>query len=153
MIRKILTYPENMDILTTKSQEVVISGENKEDVSELIQDLKDTLHNTKSGVGISAVQIGVLKRVCIVRHNGQDIAMINPIITRMRGEVDSQEGCLSAPEKYGTFKRAEKVWCEYYDENGNKKEIAEGGFVSKIIQHELDHFEGWCVVFDLVKED
>lgn len=153
MIKEILTYPENKEILTTKSQEVIISGENKEDVSELIQDLKDTLHNTKSGVGISAVQIGVLKRVCIVSHNGKDIAMINPIITRKRGEVDSQEGCLSAPERYGTFKRAEKVWCEYYDENGNKKEIAEGGFVSKIIQHELDHFEGWCVVFDLTKED
>lgn len=153
MIKEILTYPENKEILTTKSQEVIISGENKEDVSELIQDLKDTLHNTKSGVGISAVQIGVLKRVCIVSHNGKDIAMINPIITRKRGEVDSQEGCLSAPERYGTFKRAEKVWCEYYDENGNKKEIAEGGFVSKIIQHELDHFEGWCVVFDLIKED
>ena len=153
MIKEILTYPENMDILTKKSQNVILSGENKEDVSELIQDLKDTLHSTKHGVGISAIQIGEPKKVCVISHNGKDIVLINPIITRKRGEVDSIEGCLSAPEKYGTFKRAEKVWIDYFDEYGNKKELAEGGFVSRVAQHELDHFEGWCVVFDLVKEE
>lgn len=147
MIQKILTFKENKDILTQKSEEV-------SDVSEvqgLIQDMKDTLHNTKEGVGISAVQIGVLKRVCIIHHNGKDIAMINPVITRRRGTIKSKEGCLSTPDVYGEFDRAEKVWCTYLDENGNTKEIAEGGFASRVIQHELDHFDGWCNTFDLIK--
>ena len=145
MIREILTLEKDRETLTKKSLEVTDISE----VQELIQDLKDTLHNTEKGVGISAVQIGVLKRICIIKHNGKDIVMINPVVTRTRGEIESTEGCLSVPEKYGTFKRFEKVWCTYIDENGKQKEIAEGGFVSRVIQHELEHFEGWCKVFDL----
>lgn len=148
MIKKILTYPEDKDILTSISTET-----NSEESKQLIQDLKDTLHNTEHGVGISAVQIGELKRVCVIHYNGQDMALINPVITRKRGEVDSQEGCLSVPEKYGIFKRAQKVWCTYMDENGKFKEIEGGGLLSRIIQHECEHMDGWCEVFSLAEEE
>ena len=53
MVRKVLTYPENKDILTQKSVETT-----PEECKDLIQDLKDTLHASEEGVGISAVQIG-----------------------------------------------------------------------------------------------
>ena len=145
MIQKILTYPKDKKILTKKSLEVTDISK----VQDLIQDMKDTLHNTGIGVGISAVQIGILKRICVIHYNNKDIVMINPVITRTRGEINSVEGCLSVPEVYGTFKRAEKVWCTYTDENGKQKQIAEGGFMSRVIQHELEHFEGWCKVFEL----
>lgn len=148
MIRKILTYPENKDILTSASLETTA-----EESKQLIQDLKDTLHNTEHGVGISAVQIGELKRVCVIHYNGEDIALINPVIIRKRGEVDSQEGCLSVPNKYGTFKRAQKVWCTYMNEDGNFKEIEGGGLLSRIIQHECEHMDGWCEVFSLAEEE
>lgn len=146
MIKKILTYPEDKDILTSISTET-----NSEESKQLIQDLKDTLHNTEHGVGISAVQIGELKRVCVIHYNGQDMALINPVITRKRGEIDSQEGCLSVPNKYGTFKRAQKVWCTYMNEDGNFKEIEGGGLLSRIIQHECEHMDGWCEVFSLAE--
>lgn len=146
MIRKVLTYPENKDILTQKSIDTT-----PEKSRDLIQDLKDTLHDSTDGVGISAVQIGELKRLCVIHYNNNDIVMINPEITRKRGEIISHEGCLSVPGKYGDFKRAQKVWCKYTDENGIEREIAEGGFLSRVIQHELDHLDGWCVVFDLVE--
>ena len=148
MIKKILLYDNEQDreILTQKSVETTA-----EESKELIQDLKDTLNTHKNGCGISAVQIGELKRVCVIKFNGKEIAMINPVITRTRGEIDSEEGCLSAPNLFGKFKRAQKVWCEYTDENGNKKEIAEGGLCSRIIQHELEHMDGWCKVFSLVR--
>jgi len=150
MVKQILTYPENKEILTSKS--VVV--ENIEDVKDLIQDLKDTLHSTKSGCGISAVQIGELKRVCIISHNGQDTVMINPVITRRRPEkVFFREGCLSAPNVYNIIERDKKVWVEYLDENGNKKIADQGGLFSIIVQHELDHFEGWCEVFNQLKEE
>ena len=148
MIRKILTYPENKDILTSASLETTA-----EESKQLIQDLKDTLHNTEHGVGISAVQIGELKRVCVIHYNGEDIALINPVITRKRGEIDSQEGCLSVPNKYGTFKRAQKVWCTYMNEDGNFKESEGGGLLSRIIQHECEHMDGWCEVFSLAEEE
>ena len=58
MIKEILTYPNNKDILTQKSVEV--EDINAQEIKDLIQDLKDTLNST-AGVGISAVQIGELK--------------------------------------------------------------------------------------------
>ena len=148
MIKDVLLYENEKDreILTQKSIETTA-----EESKQLIEDLRDTLNASKNGCGISAVQIGELKRVCIIKYNGKEIVMINPVITRTRGEVDSEEGCLSVPHLFGTFKRAQKVWCEYTDENGNRKEIAEGGLCSRIIQHELEHMDGWCEVFSLVK--
>lgn len=148
MIREILMYPKDKEILTKRSVETTA-----EDAKGLIQDLKDTLHNTENGVGISAVQIGDLRRVCVIHYNRKDIVLINPVITKTRGEVDSKEGCLSVPEKYGTFKRAQKVWIEYMDENGKFREIADGGFFSRVAQHELDHLDGWCEVFGLAGDE
>ena len=79
--------------------------------------------------------------------------MINPKITNSRGEVYYREGCLSVPGVYTNVKRAQKVWCSYLDENGKEREIAQGGLCSVIIQHELDHFDGWCEVFNEIKEE
>ena len=144
MIKKILTYPEDKEILTTKSVKV----ENIEEVRELIKDLKDTLHATNLGKGISAIQIGVPKQVCICSWGGKEIVMINPIITRTRGKQDFSEGCLSVPGKFKIVPRFQKVWCTFIDENGEIKEIADGGRMSNIIQHELDHFKGDCPLFE-----
>lgn len=150
MIKEILTYPNNKDILTQKSIEV--EDINAQEIKDLIQDLKDTLNNT-AGVGISAVQIGELKRICLIKINGQIKTLINPVITKTRGEVEFREGCLSAPDVATTTKRAQKVWVDYIDENGRKRELADGGLCSIIVQHELDHFDGWCEVFNELKED
>ena len=144
MIKKILTYPEDKEILTTKSMKV----ENIEEVRELIEDLKDTLHATDLGKGISAIQIGIPKQVCICSWGGKEIVMINPIITRTRGKQNFSEGCLSAPGKFKMVPRFQKVWCTFIDENGEIKEIADGGRISNIIQHELDHFKGECPLFE-----
>ena len=144
MIKQILTYPEDKEILTTKSMNV----ENIEEVRELIEDLKDTLHATDLGKGISAIQIGIPKQVCICSWGGKEIVMINPIITRTRGKQNFSEGCLSAPGKFKMVPRFQKVWCTFIDENGEIKEIADGGRISNIIQHELDHFKGECPLFE-----
>ena len=147
MIKEILTYPANKDILTSKSVEV---EEINDEIKNLIQDLKDTLNST-TGCGISAVQIGELKRICLIKINGQIKTLINPVITKTRGEVEFREGCLSAPDVATTTKRAQKVWVDYIDENGRKRELADGGLCSIIVQHELDHFDGWCEVFNELK--
>ena len=67
--------------------------------------------------------------------------------------MEFQEGCLSAPDTYTTIKRAQKVWVDYMDETGRMRELADGGLCSVIVQHELDHFEGWCEVFNELKEE
>ena len=143
MIKEILIYPKDKEILTQVSTDV----EKDEDVKEIIQDLKDTLKNTADGYGLSAIQIGIPKRICVIKYNNQFITLINPVITRSRGEVYFDEGCLSVPKMVVTAKRFQKVWCTYLNEEGQEEEIAEGGLCSIIIQHELDHFDGHCRVF------
>lgn len=155
MIKKILTYPQDREILTLHSE--LVSDITCEETQTIIQDLKDTLAEDKSGVGISAIQIGVPKRICVIRYGGKPFAMINPEITWRRsgpsGIKKFKEGCLSAPGVFTYVERPQKVVCKYYDEKGDVQEIAEGGWMSAIIQHELDHFDGWCEVFDAVKEE
>lgn len=153
MIKKILTYPQDKDILLQKSEEV----KNIEEVKELIQDMKDTLNSEESGAGISAVQIGVLKRVCVIKYDNKEYVLINPVITWKRSGANGikpfKEGCLSAPGVYTIVNRPQKVICKYLDENWEEQELNQGGWLSAIIQHELDHLDGFCEVFNAVDEN
>lgn len=146
MIKRILNYrnEEDKEILSQKSETV----ENINEVKDLIQDLKDTLHAIPDAKGLSAIQLGINKRMCICSWGGDEVLLINPIITRSRGEQEYLEGCLSVPGIYKKVTRFQKVWCSYLDENGEQQEIAQGGRMSDIIQHELDHFEGECKLYN-----
>ena len=85
----------------------------------------------KDGVGLAAPQIGVTKRMFVIRKviDGKVVfncKMVNPIIIpkgTKTYKVPGGEGCLSVPDKFGIFERAEKVWCTYTDENGNRKVV------------------------------
>lgn len=146
MIKRVLNYKneEDKEILSQKSETV----ENIDEIKDLIQDLKDTLHAIPDAKGLSAIQLGINKRVCICSWGGNEILLINPVIIRSRGEKEYLEGCLSVPGIYKKVKRFQKVWCSYLDENGEQQEIAQGGRMSDIIQHELDHFEGECKLYN-----
>ena len=146
MIKRVLNYrnEEDKEILSQKSETV----ENIDEVKDLIQDLKDTLHAIPDAKGLSAIQLGINKRICICSWGGDEILLINPVITRSRGEQEYLEGCLSVSGVYKKVTRFQKVWCSYLDENGEQQEIAQGGRMSDIIQHELDHFEGECKLYD-----
>ena len=146
MIKRILNYrnEEDKEILSQKSETV----ENIDEVKDLIQDLKDTLHAIPDAKGLSAIQLGINKRICICLWGGDEVLLINPVITRSRGEQKYLEGCLSVPGVYKKITRFQKVWCSYLDENGEQQEIAQGGRMSDIIQHELDHFEGKCKLYN-----
>ena len=146
MIKRILNYKneEDKEILSQKSETV----ENIDEVKDLIQDLKDTLHAIPDAKGLSAIQLGINKRICICSWGGDELLLINPVITRSRGEQEYLEGCLSVPGVYKKVTRFQKVWCSYLDENGEQQEIAQGGRMSDIIQHELDHFEGECKLYN-----
>lgn len=146
MIKRVLNYrnEEDKEILSQKSETV----ENIDEVKDLIQDLKDTLHAIPDAKGLSAIQLGINKRICICSWGGDEVLLINPVITRSRGEQEYLEGCLSVPGVYKKITRFQKVWCSYLDENGEQQEIAQGGRMSDIIQHELDHFEGECKLYN-----
>ena len=150
MVRKILTYPKDKETLSLKSMKV--QDINCEETKTIIQDLKDTLKETNNGKGMSAIQIGYPLQICICSWAGDEVVMINPEITRTRGQQNFLEGCLSAPGFYVEVPRAQKVWCEYTDETGERKVIDKGGRMSNIIQHELDHFDGICKVHEAAEK-
>ena len=151
MIKKILTYPEDKDILTKVSDKVENVMDEK--IQTIIQDLKDTLV-ASNGAGISAIQIGEPYQICVINWGGLHV-LVNPVVTRSRGEHTMREGCLSVPGLYVETTRAQKVWITALNENGEEYEYAEGGNGSYIALHELDHFEGKCNLFtayDDIKE-
>ena len=67
----------------------------------LIDDMKETLLDS-GGVGLAAPQVGVLRRVCVVMNEDEDIIeLVNPEIIAAEGEQTGLEGCLSIPGKFG----------------------------------------------------
>lgn len=142
MIRPIFTYPKDKDILTKQSYEVT---EFNDEIKQTIQDLIDTVQS-RNGAGISAIQIGKPYKICVINWDGIHV-LVNPKITRKRGEKAMREGCLSVPGLFVETTRAQKVWVKALNENGEEIEYAEGGNGSYIVQHELDHFDGKCTLF------
>ena len=136
-------------ILEKRSKEVTRITDRTE---ELIDDMLETLYN-ENGVGLSAVQVGVLKRIVIidVSEDGDDpIVMINPVIKETDGEQDGYEGCLSVPGKTGKVVRPNHVVVEFLDEDMQPQTMEGEEVFARCVCHELDHLEGKLYV-DLVE--
>ena len=116
-------------------------------VRRLMEDLLETMYE-EPGIGLSAVQVGVPKRIVVVdvAREGDERApyrMINPkIVWRSDDMVTYEEGCLSLPEHYADVERSEAVKVHYLDENGVAQELEAGAILSRCIQHELNHLDG-----------
>ena len=151
MIRPIVAYGN--PILNQPSSKVDIENE---DISNLIVDLWETMHNA-NGVGLAAPQIGVLKQIFITdfdyfkeeeSFNKSEIekfqqVFINPIITDEYGEnFLFSEGCLSIPDILEELSRKNTIKIEFLDEKFNSKKITCSGVIARVIQHEYDHLKG-----------
>lgn len=140
-ILKIVT--EEDDILRKKSKTV---SEITPRVITLLDDMKDTLIKA-GGVGLAAVQVGVLKRIYIIDvgvENGKNeiIEFINPEIVFTEGEQQETEGCLSVPGKYGITSRPAKVTVRAENRNGETFEYTGTEIFARCLCHEYDHLDG-----------
>lgn len=111
-------------------------------LKEIIIDMKDTLFSTKTGVGIAAPQIGIAKRIIVVKEE----AIVNPVITKKSGEQIIKEGCLSYPGIQKHIKRPLQVTVAGKDENGKDLSATYQGIYAAIACHEVDHLNGQCKV-------
>jgi len=112
------------------------------EILNLIKDMAETMY-TDSGVGLSAPQVGVSKRIIVI--DGEEdvlIVLINPMIVKSEGEVVAEEGCLSVPGIYSQVKRSSKVTVKALNENGDQIEITKEGLTARALQHEIDHLNG-----------
>lgn len=131
---------EKDEILRKKSREVDIIDDK---IQTLIDDMIETMYKY-NGVGLSAVQVGVLKRVVVIDiEDGEGARVfINPKITSTKGEHEVEEGCLSFPNQYGKIVRPEEVTIEALNENGEKVKIKAKELFAQAICHEIDHLDG-----------
>ncbi|MCX8514724.1 MAG: peptide deformylase [Burkholderiales bacterium] len=153
MIREVLTIGD--ELLTQISSPVQKHEFGTKELHAIITDLRDT-QKAKTGVGLSAPQIGYLKRIfCIEYENSNPrykdlikepqpfLVLINPVITPIGEETTLlEEGCLSVPNYRQKVMRAAKIKYSYYDYAGNFIEAVACDFLAKVLQHENDHLNG-----------
>ena len=125
-------------ILREKSREVEVFDEK---LASLLDDMTETMER-ENGVGIAAVQVGILKRAAVVRAKNVLYEPINPVIIGADGAVIDGEGCLSVPGQKGDVERPKTVTVRAYDRNGLLKEITEQGYTARAFCHEIDHMDG-----------
>lgn len=138
----IVKYPD--DFLSKPTRPVEnIDGK----LQQLIEDMAETMYSA-SGIGLAANQVGNSRSFIVYDIQQQDgerkiQVLINPRIIEMEGQIISEsEGCLSVPDYRSDVKRAERVFVEGFDREGNPKRIEAEGLLAILFQHEIDHLEG-----------
>ncbi len=117
-----------------------------DNIRELIADMFETLYQ-EQGAGIGANMVGVLKRIIVIdlKEGGekQPLAMINPEILQASTETQIfEEASLSFPGISAKIERPSRVTVRFLDEQGEQRELDAEGFLSAVIQHEMDYLEG-----------
>ena len=145
-IRKI--REEGDEILKKKSREI---EEIDDRTLELLEDMVETMHKY-NGVGLAAVQVGVLKRAIVIDlyDDKGPIKLINPVIVKEEGEQEVEEGCLSFPNKYAKLIRPAKVTVEALNEKGKKVKINAKELLAQALSHEIDHLNGIVFVDKMI---
>ena len=131
---------EGDEILKKRSREVEKIDEK---IQILIDDMIETMHKY-NGVGLAAVQVGILKRVIVIDlydDNGP-IAMINPVILSTKGEKEVEEGCLSFPNQFAKVKRPESIVADFINREGDMIRVKAKDLLAQAICHEVDHLNG-----------
>lgn len=131
---------EGDEILKKKSREVEVIDEK---IQILIDDMIETMHKY-NGVGLAAVQVGVLKRVIVIDlyDDKGPIVLINPVILKTKGEQEVDEGCLSFPNQFAKVIRPAEVVAEYTNRDGKRMRVKAKELLAQAISHEVDHLNG-----------
>ena len=99
------------------------------------------------GVGLAAPQVGILRRVCVVMNEDDEIIeLVNPEIIATDGEQTGLEGCLSIPGKYGVVTRPYTVRVRAQDRDGAFFEVEDEALTARCFCHEIEHLDGHLFV-------
>lgn len=160
MFKKLKILDEKDKILRQVSKEVSfpLTNEEKETIKIAMDNLRYSQieeyakkYNLRAGWGLSAIQIGILKRWFIIVDEQEDGSFkeyffANPKIISNSAEkiyVEQGEGCLSVNRDVeGIIPRYARVTIEAQDIDGNVFQIRFREDLAVCAQHELDHLEG-----------
>lgn len=144
---------EKENILRQRAKLVKKEEFGSKELQKILNDMKVAMDKEDDGVAIAAPQIGIEKRIFIIKEDAYKIkgekskwrplVFINPrIIKASKKMVNVDEGCLSVRPLYGTTLRHTNTTIEAFDFEGNKFTFGGGGLISHIFQHECDHLDG-----------
>ena len=157
---KIITTPDPR--LREKSEKVRAIDD---EILGIITDMRklsldwEAKHPYELSAAMAAPQMGVLKRIIIIRDDMEDkkkatfTALINPEVIRADGKIIRDfEGCLSVPSFYGKVPRASKVRVKAKTEDGTEVRIKATGELARTLLHEIDHLDG-VLFIDHIRDD
>ena len=157
---KLKIVKDNNPIMRKKSLPVdlPLSVEDKKTLDDMLEYLKlsqdedyATKHNIRAGVGIAAIQIGLLKRMFCIYYETEDgivqYQLVNPKIIEYsvkKCALQNGEGCLSVDGEHpGLSHRYYKIKMAAFDALTNQDiVITARGFDAIVLQHEYDHLDG-----------
>ncbi|MCM3455683.1 peptide deformylase [Heyndrickxia oleronia] len=142
----------------TKEVSLPPSEEDKETLISMMNFLKNSQdsnlakkYNLRPGVGLSANQIGLNKRMFTAfltdeKGKEHEYAMINPkIISHSVSMIylPQGEGCLSVDRDIkGFVPRYERIKVKGFNLTGEEVLLKLSGYSSIVVQHEIDHLDG-----------
>lgn len=152
-----------MEIITTPDPRL---REKSEKVGKITPEVLDTIakmrelslawekeHPYELSAAMAAPQMGVLKRIIIIRDDMEDkknasfTALIDPVVIRAEGKIKKDyEGCLSVPSIYGMVPRASKVRVKAKLEDGTEVRIKATDELARTLLHEIDHLDGMLFI-------
>ena len=151
---------DNNPIMRQKSLpvELPLSAEDKETLDTMLDYIKKSQdddyakkHNIRAGIGMAAIQIGILKRMFVIYYQREneviEYQLVNPKIIEYsfrKCALKDGEGCLSVDGEHpGYAHRYYKIKMEAYDALTDQEIIITArGFDAIVLQHEYDHLDG-----------
>ena len=137
---KILFYP-SPQLRKISKKITIFDAETKLLAETLLTGVKEY-----NGIGLSAIQIGILQRMFVMdlgtRFSAHPKLYINPKIEKSEGKITYEEGCLSIPKIRANITRSKNILLSYQNLSGKTKEFQAADLAAICIQHELDHLNG-----------
>ena len=127
------------DDVLKKTSRTILTFDEK--LAQLLDDMAETMYQA-DGCGLAAVQVGILKRVCIVDVGEGIIELVNPVVIEQKGVQHEQEGCLSVPGIYEVVERPKWVKVRAQDRFGKTFYVEGEDLKARALCHEIDHLNG-----------
>lgn len=137
-----MTIIQNDPVLLRRPCEDATVEEAQSIIDQLDRELEHSARMGRVGIGLAAAQIGILKKVAIVRiDQAYRVDLVN---ARIEKRFDEQrfrdEACLSFPGRVEQTMRAQEIYV-----TGNlcyPHSFIATGLLAVVCQHELDHTAG-----------
>ena len=127
-----------------------------DELRRLADNMLDTMYG-EGGIGLAAIQVGQLKQVVVMDLRAEDVedaenprqtrnkeprVFVNPMVLESRGEIVTEEGCLSVVDFTADVTRKQWIRVAYQNAEGEGREESFEDLAAVCLQHEVDHLEG-----------